>query len=51
MDGTSTDVNLELDSSSHDVNVDTSFSPDIFDPRYWDSLDPRQVDILAKKRS
>ncbi|KAG2597940.1 hypothetical protein PVAP13_5KG311521 [Panicum virgatum] len=49
MDGTSTDVNLELDSSSHDANVDTSFSPDIFDPRYWDSLDPRQVDILAKK--
>ena len=51
MDGTSIDVNLELDSSSHDANVDTSFSPDIFDPRYWDSLDPRQVDILAKKRS
>ena len=49
MDGTSTDVNLELDSSSHDANVDTSFSPDIFDPRYWDSLDPRQVDIFAKK--
>ena len=48
MDGTSIDVNL--DSSSHDTNVDdTSFSPDIFDPRYWDSLDPRQVDILAKK--
>ena len=38
-----------MDSSSHDANVDTSFSPDIFDPRYWDSLDPRQVDILAKK--
>ncbi|CAA0816465.1 hAT dimerisation domain-containing protein / transposase-related [Striga hermonthica] len=47
MDGTSIDVNL--DSSSHDANVDTSFSPNIFDPRYWDSLGPGQIDILAQK--
>ena len=38
-----------MDSSSHDANVDTSFQPDIFDPRYWDSLDRRQIDILARK--
>ncbi|KAJ1254500.1 hypothetical protein BS78_K048800 [Paspalum vaginatum] len=36
--------------SSHAANVDaTSFQPDIFDPRYWDSLNPKQVDILAEK--
>jgi hypothetical protein len=28
---------------------DVSFQPDIFDPRYWDSLDPKQIDILAEK--
>ncbi|KAG6430774.1 hypothetical protein SASPL_108847 [Salvia splendens] len=31
-----------------DNNGDT-FQPDIFDPRYWDSLHPSQVDILAKE--
>jgi hypothetical protein len=36
--------------SSHAANVDdVSFQPDIFDPRYWDSLDPKQIDILAEK--
>jgi hypothetical protein len=28
---------------------DDSFQPDIFDPRYWDSLDPKQLAILAQK--
>jgi len=30
-------------------NAGDSFQPDIFDPRYWDSLDSKQVDILAQK--
>jgi hypothetical protein len=30
-------------------NAGDSFQPDIFDPRYWDSLDSKQVDILGKK--
>ena len=29
-------------------NHGDSFQPDIFDPRYWDSLHPTQIDILAK---
>ncbi|XP_062186660.1 uncharacterized protein LOC133890234 [Phragmites australis] len=37
------------DTSSPAANVGTSFQPGIFDPRYWDALDPKQVDILAKK--
>jgi hypothetical protein len=31
------------------ADVDDSFQPDIFDPRYWDSLDSKQIDILAQK--
>ncbi|CAA0829052.1 hAT family dimerisation domain [Striga hermonthica] len=38
----SDDLNPSLDASD-------SFQPDIFDPRYWDSLDRQQVDILAQK--
>lgn len=30
-------------------DVDDSFQSDIFDPRYWDSLDAKQTDILAEK--
>jgi hypothetical protein len=30
------------------VDASDSFQPNIFDPRYWDSLDPKQVDILAQ---
>nr|AWA44684.1 hypothetical protein SS27B03_000004 [Saccharum spontaneum] len=30
-------------------NAGDSFQPDIFDPRYWDSLDSKQVNILAQK--
>jgi hypothetical protein len=32
-----------------DVDANNSFQPDIFDPKYWDSLDTRQIDILAVK--
>lgn len=28
---------------------DSPFQPDIFDPRYWDSLNPKQIDIVAEK--
>jgi hypothetical protein len=36
--------------SSPATNIDDApFLIDIFDPRYWDSLDPQQVDILAVK--
>ncbi|PVH38554.1 hypothetical protein PAHAL_5G287700 [Panicum hallii] len=31
------------------LNAGDSFLPDIFYPRYWDSLDSKQVDILAQK--
>nr|TKW38747.1 hypothetical protein SEVIR_1G136300v2 [Setaria viridis] len=31
------------------ADVNDSFQPDIFDPRYWDSLDHKQIDILAQK--
>jgi hypothetical protein len=33
--------------SNDDLSV--SFSPDIFDPRYWDSLNQNQIDILLLK--
>jgi hypothetical protein len=44
-----------MDNSGDNLNtspiadVNDSFQPDIFDPRYWDSLEPKQVDILAVK--
>ena len=38
-------TNVEMD----DNNNGDSFQPDIFDPRYWDSLDTKQIDILAQK--
>jgi hypothetical protein len=31
------------------LDVDDSFQLDMFDPRYWDSLNPKQIDILAEK--
>lgn len=34
--------------TSPSVDASDSFQPNIFDPRYWDSLDPKQVDILAQ---
>ena len=54
---TETESNVEVEEDHIDVNlntspvadVDDSFQPDIFDPRYWDSLDPKQIDILAQK--
>ncbi len=54
---TETENNVEVEEDHIDVNlntspvadVDDSFQPDIFDPRYWDSLDPKQIDILAQK--
>jgi hypothetical protein len=33
--------------SNNDIN--TSFQPDIFDPRTWDALDPKMIDILVQK--
>jgi len=46
---TETENNVEVEEDHIDVNlntspvadVDDSFQPDIFDPRYWDSLDPK----------
>src|SRR6266540_3332041 len=54
---TEAENNVEVEEDHIDVNlntspvadVDDSFQPDIFDPRYWDSLDPKQIDILAQK--
>ena len=48
--------NVEVEEDHIDVNfsnspvadVDDSFQPDIFDPRNWNSLDAKQIDILAQ---
>jgi hypothetical protein len=46
-------TNTQIGNSSEDLNPSSdagdSFQPDIFDPRYWDSLNIKQVDILAQK--
>ena len=48
-------TNMQTDNDGDNLNTspiaddDDSFQPDIFDPRYWDSLDSKQVDILAKE--
>jgi hypothetical protein len=48
-----TNTNTQMDNNSDELNpspdASDSFQPDIFDPRYWDSLDRQQVDILAQK--
>ena len=49
--------NIEVEEDDIDVNcgtspiadVDDSVQPDIFDPRSWNSLDSKQIDILAQK--
>ena len=41
--------NIRANSTSPIADVNDSFQPDIFDPRYWDSLDHKQIDILAEK--
>ena len=44
-----------MDSSSDKNNMDASsygnvsFRPDIFDPRNWDALDSKAIDILVEK--
>jgi hypothetical protein len=35
--------------SGHIDDNDTSFQPDIFDPRMWNALDPKMIDILVQK--
>ncbi|TVU31292.1 hypothetical protein EJB05_22973, partial [Eragrostis curvula] len=49
-DNQATDDNMD---TTNDIDIqpyeDNSFQPDIFDPRYWDSFSPAQVDILAQK--
>ena len=43
-------INVETDNDGdNSENIGDSFRPDIFDPRYWDSLNPKQIDILAQK--
>lgn len=48
-------TNVGMDNNSDNLNTSASmndgdsFQPDIFDPRYWDSLDSKQIDILAQK--
>ena len=41
--------NIGANSTSPIADVNYSFQPDIFDSRYWDSLDHKQIDILAQK--
>ncbi|EEC68490.1 hypothetical protein OsI_36747 [Oryza sativa Indica Group] len=44
-----TSVEINNNDADNNENTDDSFQPDIFDPRYWDSLNPKQIDILAQK--
>ena len=54
---TEAENNVEVEEDHIDVNfsnspvtdVDDSFQPDIFDPRNWNSIDAKQIDILAQK--
>ncbi|KAI4973685.1 hypothetical protein ZWY2020_041466 [Hordeum vulgare] len=56
-DGQTETDNMEVEEDHIDVNlnsspredVDDSFKSDIFDPRNWNSLDSKQIDILAQK--
>ena len=41
--------NIEIEEDTIEVDVDDSFRSDIFDPRNWDFLDSKQIDILAQK--
>ncbi|PVH63800.1 hypothetical protein PAHAL_2G109400 [Panicum hallii] len=50
-DNTNTHIGNNSEDLNPSLNAGDSFLPDIFDPRYWDSLDSKQVDILAQKRS
>jgi hypothetical protein len=42
------DTNIGVEGNEATVRDDTNSSshPDIFDPRYWDDLDPKMIDIL-----
>jgi len=45
-------VDATLDGSASiesDIDLRVPFQPNIFDPRYWDGLDQKQVDILVQK--
>ncbi|KAG2589507.1 hypothetical protein PVAP13_5NG361343 [Panicum virgatum] len=47
-------LDSNVDNDPRDVDPQTENNvgveePDIFDPRYWDSLDTKQIDILAQK--
>ena len=48
MDVEEDNIDVNLNSSPHE-DVDDSFRSDIFDPRNWDSLNSKQIDILAQK--
>jgi hypothetical protein len=48
-DNTNTQIGNNSEDLNPSLNAGDSFLPDIFDPRYWDSLDSKQVDILAQK--
>jgi hypothetical protein len=43
-----TNIEIDNDGASNE-EIGDSFQPNIFDPRYWDSLNPKQIDILAQK--
>jgi hypothetical protein len=46
-DHTETENNVEIEDII--IDADDSFQPDIFDPRYCDSLDSKQIDILSQR--
>ncbi|KAE8769136.1 hypothetical protein D1007_59328 [Hordeum vulgare] len=49
----SDDNDVNISDEDHDPNIsddmNNSVQPDIFDPRNWDGLDPRKIDILLQK--
>jgi hypothetical protein len=47
--GQGDDANIAEEVSGHIDDNDTSFQPDIFDPRMWNTPDPKMIDILVQK--
>ncbi|TVU50927.1 hypothetical protein EJB05_02324, partial [Eragrostis curvula] len=42
-------ANIAEEVGGHADEVETSFEPDIFDPRMWDALDSKMIDVLVQK--
>lgn len=47
--GQEDDVNIAYNATGQTNDNDSSFQPDIFDPRMWNALDSKIIDILVQK--